>query len=539
MKPLPRSSDQGSTPYVGQVQKPPPSRRDVLKSVFVGFPVAICLVLVLAGCAVDDGVEAARPAPAPDPSINLSAAELQVMKNQNHIHAVIEPLLANLDPKKAAAIPGYAGVIVDAAHDHFTLFWKGEPPASVTEALAMLPPGMTAEVRPAAFSKAELHAQRDQLFKDDAATPAEYRAHRIGVREDGSGLDVSVPKARPVSFTRAGGSNVRLLVEAPDHPLSRQADRTPYWGGSRIFVVNGSLSRACTSGFILTDGTYFHTTTAAHCAQAVGMGFQVLNGNQEPIGTVLLPDLNPPIGIDLIRLAPNSAAAKIYDGVWNDSLGTNKPVIGQMGSGQGDWLCTSGSFSGTVCNIQVTNPDTTTNTNPALFVAEAREVSGKNAAGDGDSGGPVFSLTGTGSMLVARGTIEGGRDGTEVACTGVPAGPIRKCYNKITYVRIADTLNIFSLTLQRPQLWWVDTFQDATVYDSPGGNPSGTLYRGTNYVYCKVRGPSFTGSFGTNYYWLFTDPDVGSARQWVPAYYLSHWGDNVAKDNNGIVIPDC
>jgi hypothetical protein len=211
-----------------------------------------------------------------------------------------------------------------------------------------------------------------------------------------------------------------------------------------------------------------------------------------------------------------------------------------MGSGQGDWLCTSGSFSGTICNIQVTNPDTTTgNTVPEIPVAEAREVSGNSAGGFGDSGGPVFSLTGTGSMLVARGTIEGGRAGTEVPCTGVPAGPIRKCYNKITYVRIADTLSFYDLTLQRPQLWWVDTFQDATVYDSPGGNPSGTLLGGTNYVYCKVMGPDFSGSFGTNHWWLFTDPDSGSARQWVPAYYLSHWGDNVAKDNDGNDIPDC
>lgn len=164
----------------------------------------------------------------PDPTRNLSAAQLQVIKNQDAIHAVIEPLLANLDPKKAAAIPGYAGVIVDAEHNHFTLFWKGTPPASVTKALAMLPPGMTAEVRPAAFSKAELHAQRDQFFRDDAAIPAEYRAHRISVREDGSGIDISVPKARPGSFPQAGGSNVRVIVEPPDRPLSTQADGSPY-----------------------------------------------------------------------------------------------------------------------------------------------------------------------------------------------------------------------------------------------------------------------------------------------------------------------
>src|SRR5262245_29937666 len=48
MKRLPPSSDQESAPDVNQVQEPPPRRRDVLKSVFVGIPVAIGLVPALA-----------------------------------------------------------------------------------------------------------------------------------------------------------------------------------------------------------------------------------------------------------------------------------------------------------------------------------------------------------------------------------------------------------------------------------------------------------------------------------------------------------
>jgi hypothetical protein len=470
----------------------------------------------------------------PHIAYNLSAAQLQVIKNQDDIHAVIEPLLANLDPKKAAAIPGYAGVIVDADHNHFTLFWKGEPPASVTEALAMLPSGMTAEVRPAVFSKAELHAQRDQLIKDDAATPAEYRAHHIRVREDGSGIDVSVPNAKPGSFPRAGGSNVRVIVEPPAQPLTRQVDRDPYYGGARLQMVNGStVVRFCTSGFIVMNSGRPFAIAAAHCG--IG-GFTVWNGRGETIGSVF--DQSLETGTELIKLAPASGAARIYDGAWNNSLGVNKPVLGKLGSAQGDWLCTSGSFSGVVCNIRVTNPDSTANGFFPFPVVEAREVSGLNAAGDGDSGGPVFSLTGTGGQVVARGTIEGGR-GAVVPCTGVPASAIRKCYNYFTYVRISDTLDHFNATLARPKLWWVDTFTDASVYNSPGGHATGTLYGGTNYVYCKVRGPDFTNGSAHNYWWLFTDPDVGPALQWVPAYYLTHWGDNVAKDNDGNDIPDC
>ncbi len=35
------------------------------------------------------------------------------------------------------------------------------------------------------------------------------------------------------------------------------------------------------------------------------------------------------------------------------------------------------------------------------------------------------------------------------------------------------------------------------------------------------------------------DPDVGPAGQYVSAYYLSRWGNDEARDNNGTVIPDC
>lgn len=32
---------------------------------------------------------------------------------------------------------------------------------------------------------------------------------------------------------------------------------------------------------------------------------------------------------------------------------------------------------------------------------------------------------------------------------------------------------------------------------------------------------------------------VGPGGQWVSAYHHSRWGNEVAKDDNGAVIPDC
>jgi len=88
--------------------------------------------------------------------------------------------------------------------------------------------------------------------------------------------------------------------------------------------------------------------------------------------------------------------------------------------------------------------------------------------------------------------------------------------------------------------YWVDTFQSASVYGSPTSTTAtGTLYGGTNYVYCKTWGRMIGDSTSYNHWWLKTDPDVGSANQWVSAYYLSRWGNDEAKDNNGVTIPSC
>lgn len=88
--------------------------------------------------------------------------------------------------------------------------------------------------------------------------------------------------------------------------------------------------------------------------------------------------------------------------------------------------------------------------------------------------------------------------------------------------------------------YWVDTFANATGYKWPSTlTPVGTLYQGTNYVYCKAWGERVGNATSYNHYWLKTDLDVGPAGSWVSAYYLSRWGNDEARDNNGTVIPNC
>jgi hypothetical protein len=86
--------------------------------------------------------------------------------------------------------------------------------------------------------------------------------------------------------------------------------------------------------------------------------------------------------------------------------------------------------------------------------------------------------------------------------------------------------------------YWVDIFQDAPVFDSPTSvEQTGTLRAGTNYVFSKKWGREVRVGANFNRWWLKTDPDVGSGH-WVSAYYLTHWGNDEAKDNAGVVIPN-
>jgi hypothetical protein len=103
---------------------------------------------------------------------------------------------------------------------------------------------------------------------------------------------------------------------------------------------------------------------------------------------------------------------------------------------------------------------------------------------------------------------------------------------------IVDTL-WGGVTPDKRVKYWVDLFDNAGVFGSPTSQvETGTLFKGTNYVFGKRKGRVISTPLGHNHWWLKTDPDEGTGR-WVSAYYLTRWGNDEAKDNDGTVIPDC
>ncbi|MEO3874810.1 M23 family metallopeptidase [Nonomuraea sp. B12E4] len=74
-----------------------------------------------------------------------------------------------------------------------------------------------------------------------------------------------------------------------------------------------------------------------------------------------------------------------------------------------------------------------------------------------------------------------------------------------------------------------------------GRNPHRHALRGDQYVYCRVWGPIVQVGSAFNHWWLKTDLDEGNPwqNQYVSACYLSRWGNDVARDNSGVDLPDC
>jgi hypothetical protein len=97
-----------------------------------------------------------------------------------------------------------------------------------------------------------------------------------------------------------------------------------------------------------------------------------------------------------------------------------------------DRFCTSGSFSGTICNIRALVVGVTVDVTGYGQIKQtvlSEQQDGIAAVGNGNSGGPVFYPTGTGdSQAQARGTISA-IPGTSVywrTCQGFPASRTTK-----------------------------------------------------------------------------------------------------------------
>lgn len=133
---------------------------------------------------------------------------------------------------------------------------------------------------------------------------------------------------------------------------------------------------------------------------------------------------------------------------WAAAKYTNA-VIGALHSFVGDYVCTSGAYSGTLGNIQVKVVHETINIGYLVYgVVRAEQLDHHNAVGNGDSGGTVEATSAADTTKVyAKGTNTAIDTSTGTACTGIPAGGGRTCAWRMWFVDVTDSLSAYGASI--------------------------------------------------------------------------------------------
>ncbi|MFF2348399.1 S1 family peptidase [Kitasatospora sp. NPDC058115] len=399
---------------------------------------------------------------------------VETMKKQEVLDAVVDRMTGGLSEVERDRIPGFTDVEVDPAGNRIRLHWKGEVSSTAREIMGSLPAGVTVEVLPAKYSKAELHEARERLLRDGKPQPlasevtrAKTRITHIAPAVDGSGLEIGYdeekPRSRPASLTQSGEPSVddatrtrktgevkaitsslagveTDVVYAPIAiDATRGEDYSPWWGGSGLRTPGGTI---CSSGFGVTrsDGTPL-LTTAYHCGDGIYHNWY----DGAFVGSTSQADMLDILDVSGINTG-NAVGNAIYEGPWNDSTGTGKYVSGWGHNNVGDYVCQSAANSGTHCGIKITRTDFSYTGPNGVWrkVADYAIQTNANdiAAVNGDSGGPVYTVDSAGKA-VARGTISS-LDST-VNCNGrtTSDGGSRTpwCFSAMMYVPIYQILH--------------------------------------------------------------------------------------------------
>ena len=359
-------------------------------------------------------------------------------------------------------LSGYAGLAVSPARDFLTLYWKGRVPGALRRYAAGKHAGGGVRFSPARYSLAQLDAVRDRIVASPEFLHSDITM--VAPANDGSGLQVGVSsgqaRARALAVGKAGGIPVTFTRQAQSVPLAgRWADVQPFFGGG---LINSALnSQDCTAGWpihaTLRPAT-FYIITAAHCTYRpqVNPATNVWTTGRwtafpaRNIGTVVPRHA---LGLDagLINTGVNGSlggggARAIYTGgvdpKGNGLLEKAAGIDGATKNVVGDKVCTSGAYSGEICNLTITSTNATwkvlysDGTVVVVTGLRIKNPGGGNAAGGGDSGGPVYSYVNAG-LVAARGIISTGVGGTKTKCTGVlhfannPHLAERTCYSQI------------------------------------------------------------------------------------------------------------
>ena len=377
--------------------------------------------------------------PTYDPAPAGFASWQEVLTTQYHLNEIAVRL-----SDAVAGLRGYAGISVPTEEGRVVVRWQGAPPPEAVEAVDR--ERGSAVLRPAVYSTRDLGTAIDQVLALAQAEGAPISA--ADPVADGSGITVFttgpiaiaqdlVSRATPVAATVEPGSSVPAF--------DRLADASPYWGGARWRTWAGS----CTSGFAvhrIQDGHDF-LISAGHCADD---GDDAYTGASAYMGRVVGDDdMHDTLLIDA------TSEGRMYQGLYTTA--DSVPIAPKaMQSFPGNYVCASGSYSGTTCYSKVISVGGAINIGYTVKpTVRAEQLSHTAAVGNGDSGGPVFfggpyeccslpymfnrNAMGTTTAIDAMFTA--------VPCEGVPTGGGRVCAWRWWYIDITGPLSYYGLAM--------------------------------------------------------------------------------------------
>ncbi|GAA1978301.1 hypothetical protein [Catenulispora subtropica] len=341
--------------------------------------------------------------------------------------SVLQPLRAVAgaldDLGRGSLAAAYGDVVMDPVADTVTLYATSPAggAALVAQAKQDHPEIDTTLIRikPAAYSKAQLHAARDRLAAQAGHLP--YQLVSVAVAVDGSGLEVGVDDPAAAKQTTAlaagaAGSDPASIAGVPVvvsqgsgmTGQTRYADTSPYYAGG--LITSGGWD--CTTGIPVANnsGGGYAIITASHCAHT---GAVIYNGGGAKEGTVSEYHEN----WDAAKYPVSASGAYEFDG--SPSAYDPRPLSGTKYSYNGDSVCQDGYTSGVICGIQVVNQDVQNfmvrgerygNTFAVRGVIGRRANS--TAVRPGDSGGLVFAIPYSGATVrEVRGIVSASVDG--------------------------------------------------------------------------------------------------------------------------------
>jgi hypothetical protein len=421
---------------------------------WLGALAAVSVVVVLAGAQSAAG----GPSHAGVTSHRASAAPSLAPPNQAALDAAAD---------EARAIAGDSHFTDVAIHTDTNLVdvYLSNAPQAVLDRLRALHPGTYV------FHNGAAHP-RTPLLKMEAAISAHVQSwaaagvHIGFLRPTPDGrLEIGVTSDVGTAASKLGATYGKgwIRVVRDDEPYVfttyRYNDVSPWNGGDFIYHRTSASSWSdCSSGVPVHDtgtGTEY-MLTASHCFWGLGgVGTTVRNGYVRVDNNTVFANSSTTLIGSVTKNSDVSAGTTTLDvafiqaqgssvdfnGAWNTQ--GRAAQIGRTGNHDGDPICASGAFDGEICGgLTVRDLDETRCSDEGWgtfcvdHLAKANSsTSGAVANGAGDSGGPVYSYSG--SDLLVRGMIDGGT--TPVSCDSVPVGwGGRTCYHDLYFVEMYE-----------------------------------------------------------------------------------------------------